>query len=91
METTTSLGKASIEPESLIGTKWIGWSKFVGDRMMVEFIDEINCIYTSVPNKYSITYTIEGNKLFFGNMEDPFVLRGTILFSRGLPAFKKAY
>ena len=89
MNVTSLPSSHGIEPKSLVGTKWIGWSSFVGDKMAVEFTDEAHCIYTSMRTKYPITYTVEGNKIFFEMVKDPFELRGRMLFSRDIPAFKK--
>ena len=82
--------EVAIVPERLIGTRWIGWSGFIGERVSVEFVDNTNCIYTSQPNKYSMTYLVMGGKMFINNIEGPFELRGDVLFNNDLPAFKKA-
>jgi len=82
--------KKKIKPEELIGTKWIAWSEFVGDRITVEFLDKNNCIYTSKPNKYPMTYTVTGGDMFISNIEGPFELRGNVLYNNNLPVFEKA-
>lgn len=82
--------KTLIEPETIIGTKWIGWSEFIGDRIMVEFLDKKNCIYTSKPNKYPMTYTVMGGQIYISHIDEPFELRGHVLFNNGLPTFEKS-
>ena len=90
METASLLEKTVIEPENLIGTRWVGWSKMFCGRLEVEFTDKTNCIYTSMPNKYPMTYTVTGGKLFFSDIKEPFELRGNMLFTGNLPVFQKA-
>ena len=82
--------KNIVEPVKLIGTKWVGWSEFIGDRMTVEFVDKTNCIYTSYQKKYPMTYSVMKGKLFISDIEGPFELHGQVLFNNGLPAFEKA-
>jgi len=82
--------KNTIVPEKLIGTKWIGWSEFIGDKMTVEFVDKANCIYTSHLRKHEMTYSVMKGKIFFSEIEGPFELSGQVLFNNGLPAFEKA-
>ena len=84
IQETTAIG-----PESLIGTKWIAWSEFIGDRMAVEFVDKTNCIYTSRPKEFPMTYNVMDDKVYLSNVEGSFELRGQVLFKGGLPAFKK--
>ena len=90
MEKLYSLGKTIIEPKNIIGTKWNGWSEKFCDRMKIEFLDAKNCIYTSKPNRYPMTYTITEGKLLISDIKEPFELRGDVLFHGGLPAFEKA-
>ncbi|MCL2264558.1 MAG: hypothetical protein FWC22_00835 [Treponema sp.] len=81
--------KTLIKPDQLIGTKWISWSKSFADRMSVEFVDNKNCVYTSKPKKFPLTYdVIEGN-VFISNIEGSFELRGSVLFNNNLPVFRK--
>ena len=89
MKTQKLLKEAAVVPEKLVGTRWIGWSGFIGDRISVEFVDNANCIYTSKPNKYPMTYTVTGGKVYIKNIEGPFELRGDILFNNDLPVFEK--
>jgi len=90
MRTNQIYEKNTIEPEQLIGTKWTTWNKVFGDRMSVEFLDRTNCIYTSQPKKFKMTYNITGNKIFINNIEGAFELRGDVLFNNDLPVFEKA-
>ena len=89
MKNVSTSERNGIEPTKLIGTKWIGWSDFIRDRIMVEFVDKTNCIYTSEKKKYNVTYTITGDKLFISYIESPFELRGHVLFNNNMPAFEK--
>ena len=89
MENTSLLKKNAIEHEKLVGTKWNGWSEMFSGRLMIEFVDKTNCIYTSKPNKYEMTYTVKKDKIFVSNFLEPFELRGHMLFSGGLPVFEK--
>ena len=84
------LEKSIVEPSKLIGTKWIGWSEFIGDRMMVEFVDRKNCVYTSYQKKFPMTYTVTGCEIFISDIVGSFQLSGKVLFNNGLPAFEKA-
>jgi len=90
MKTVPFLKKTTIVPENLVGTKWIGWSDFIRDRMTLEFVDKTKCIFTSKPNKYPITYIVNENNIVFSNVDDTFELRGNILFSGDIPTFVKA-
>jgi len=89
MKTEQLLEKTAIEPEQLIGTKWTSWSKSLGDRFTVEFIDRANCIYTSQPKKYPLTYTVTGGEMFLSYINEPFELRGNVLYNNNLPTFIK--
>ena len=82
--------KTNIKPEQLVGTKWISSCDLFGGKIMVEFIDKTNCIYTATPFKYPVTYTVAEGEVFIGAIEGPFELRGNVLFNNDLPAFKKA-
>ena len=90
MRNAPFLEKKVIEPEKLIGTKWIGWSEFIGDQITVEFVDKRHCIYTSYHKKYPMTYTVMGTTMYISEIEEPFELSGQILFTNGIPAFEKA-
>ena len=90
MKEIPSLEKTDIEPESLIGTKWVAWPEFIGDRIKVEFVDKTNCIYTAEPNKYPLKYTITEGNLLLDNVDGPFELRGNVLFNYGFPTFERA-
>ena len=90
METKLFTETTPVEAESLIGTKWVGWSDSLCDRMMIEFVDKKTCIYTSKPKEYPITYTVSGGKIFISHIDEPFELKGDVLFSFEIPAFKKA-
>ena len=92
MKTTPLLGKTIVGSENLIGTRWVGWSNMFCGRLEVEFLDKTNCIYTSMPDKYPMTYTVTEGKIFFSDIDikEPFELRGNMLFTGDLPVFKKA-
>ena len=89
MKTAPLLEKTAIKTENLVGTKWIAWSESIGDQMTVEFVDNINCIYTSASKKFSMSYTVMEGSVFINNLTGPFELRGNVLFKGGLPAFEK--
>jgi len=78
-----------IKAEQLIGTKWTSWRKSFGDKYTVEFVDKKNCIYTSNPKKYPLTYTITAGLMYISNIEGPFELRGDVLFNNELPVFER--
>ena len=82
--------KTDLKPGQLVGTKWFSWKKLLGDKVSVEFVDRKNCIYTSEPNKYPMTYNIACGELHISNIMGAFELRGTILFNNDLPVFEKA-
>ena len=90
MKTEQLIEKTVIKPEQLVGTKWFSWKKLLGDRISVEFIDTKNCIYTSQPNKYQMTYNINKGVLLISNIIGAFELRGNVLFNNDLPVFEKA-
>ena len=90
MNSEKLLEKSVIKPDQLIGTRWISWSKSFGDRYTVEFVDNSNCIYTSRPKKYPLTYTVTGGQMFISNIEGPFELIGNVLYNNDLPIFEKA-
>ena len=81
--------KIVLEAEQLVGTKWSSWKRMLGDKVSVEFIDKKNCIYTSQPNKYTMTYSIAGGELYISNIIGSFELRGNVLFNNDLPVFEK--
>ena len=89
MKNPPLLEKTVVEPAKLIGTKWIGWSEFIGDQMMVEFLDRKNCIYTSYQKRFPMTYTVTGNEIYISNIAMPFELSGKVLFNNGLPTFER--
>lgn len=80
----------SIKPEQLIGTKWNGWSELFSSRMSMEFLDKTNCVYTSQPKKYPMTYKVTDGKLFFSEIEGAFELVGNVFFCNSLPVFERA-
>jgi len=90
MITTGTPETAAINPEHLIGTKWNTWQNVFGDRVSVEFVDHSHCIFTSLPKKYPLTYTIQEGKVYIRDIEGSFELRGDVLFNNDLPAFEKA-
>ena len=90
MKTASLPEHSEIEPETLIGTKWIGIGIPAGDSEALEFLTERICMYTARPYDYPKSYTVSGNKVFLGGGEEPFELREATLFFMGNPAFKKS-
>ena len=82
--------KIIVKTENLIGTKWVGVTEMFSGRLMMEFLDQKNCIYISTPDKYEMTYTVTEGKIYIGDIEEPFELIGNILFNGDLPVFEKA-
>lgn len=82
--------KTDVKPEELIGTKWIGWSNLVADRMSMEFLDRMNCIYTSGTKKFPLKYNLLGDSVTIDCLNDPFVIKGNVLFANNIPVFSKA-
>jgi len=80
----------AIDPEKLVGTKWIGWTDLFADKMSVEFVDKSNCIYTSKPKKFPLTYNVKKGKLYISHISGAFEQRGNILFINDYPVFEKA-
>ncbi|MCL2243389.1 MAG: hypothetical protein FWC03_02845 [Treponema sp.] len=89
MNTELSMEKTAFKHEQLIGTKWTSWRKSFGDRFTVEFVDQRNCIFTSQPKKYPLTYTVTGGQIFISKIDGPFELRGNVLYNNNLPTFEK--
>ena len=83
------LERTTIQPDQLIGTRWISWSKQFADRISMEFIDKKNCVYVSQPKKFPLTYTIMEGSVYISNIEGAFELRGNVLFNNDLPVFEK--
>ena len=90
MKDAPFLEKTVIDPESIIGTKWVAWTEFIGDRIRMEFVDKTNCIYTSEQKKYPLKYTVAEGEIMVSNIDGSLELRGDILFNNGFPAFEKA-
>ena len=89
MKTELLLERKAIKPEQFIGTKWTSWRKSFGDRYTVEFVDKANCIFTSQPKKYQLTYTVTGNQMFISKIDGPFELKGDVLYNNDLPTFER--
>lgn len=90
MKKAPKLEKTAINPDQLVGTKWIGWGEFVGNQMAIEFIDQKNCVYTSRSMKFPMTYTVSEGKIFISGISVSFELSGNVLFNNNIPAFEKA-
>jgi hypothetical protein len=90
MKTDEAQRSTFIKPGQLVGTKWKGWSELFSSRMSMEFVDKTNCIYTSQPKKYPMTYTVTDGKLFISEIEGTFELVGNVFFCNSLPVFEKA-
>ena len=90
MKKISLMKKAAIKHKHIIGTRWDGLGKMFRDRLKMEFIDKTNCIYTSMPDRYPMTYKLMKDKIFVNEIQEPFEIRGNILFNGEIPVFKKA-
>ena len=78
------------------GTKEGEWHKWVGadfvtrSREALEFLDETHCLSISRPYEHIVTYRVEGNRIYLGTAEEPYVLADDILYIKGFPIFAKA-
>ena len=90
METMSLSNASADEPENLIGTKWIAMIGLSKNKMVVEFVDKTNCVFTLKPNKCPMKYTAVGDKILFSELEGIIELRGRVLYNNNRPAFEKA-
>jgi len=90
MNTEKEIKASVIKAGQLVGTKWFSWKRMLGDKVSVEFIDKKNCVYTSQPHIYPMTYNIAGGELYISNIMGAFELRGDVLYNNDLPVFEKA-
>jgi len=77
----------AIQPEELIGTKWISCISFMGFNDTIEFMDRENCVYTLISGPLELTYRIKGNSIIIG--KDQFFLEGNTFFYKGNPHWIK--
>ena len=89
MNNEQEIKRTAIKADQLIGTKWLSWKKLLGDKVSVEFVDKKKCVYTSQPNKYTMTYNVVGGELYISNIIGAFELKGNVLFNNDLPVFEK--
>jgi len=80
----------AVKSENIIGTRWVGWSDFVCTRMSLEFVDKKNCVYTSIPRKFPMTYSLDEGRIHIKEINCSFEMRGRILYHNNYPAFVKA-
>jgi len=76
-----------IEPNLLIGTKWVSTIPFMGFSNTIEFIDNENCIYTLISGPKELTYKIKGNSIIIGR--DQYILEGNTIYYKGNPHWVK--
>ena len=76
-----------IDPQELIGTKWITVIPFLGITNTLEFIDHNTCIYTLATGPRELSYTIKGNNLIIG--KDTYILNENrkVFHYKGNPHF----
>jgi len=77
----------SIQPEDLIGTKWVSPMSFAGFNNTLEFIDNENCIYTLVSGPRELKYKISGNSIIIGR--DRYILQENTFYYNGNPHWVK--
>ena len=82
-------GVTTVKAEQLVGTKWESWCELYRGRMSMEFVDRTNCIYTSNPKEFPMTYTVAEGRIYISNIEGAFELRGDVLFNNNLPVFER--
>jgi len=78
---------SAIQPEELIGTKWISSMSSLGFINDIEFIDRVNCVYTLISGPQKFTYKIEGNSIILLNNQ--YFLEGNTFFYKGYPHWVK--
>jgi len=76
-----------IQPEDLIGTKWISSMSSLGFINDIEFIDRVNCVYTLISGPQESTYKIKGNSIIISNNQ--YFLEGNTFFYKGYPYWVK--
>jgi len=90
IDETGTIRVTAIEPGQLAGTRWESWCELYRGRISMKFVDKSNCIYTSDPKEFPMTYTVSEGKVYISNIEGAFELRGDVLFNNDLPVFEKS-
>jgi hypothetical protein len=78
----------TVNPETLIGTKWISAEAALNDKNTLEIIDKAYCIYSSLTGFELNTYKIIGDEIFIGDSAC-YVINDNILFHNNTPLFIK--
>ena len=76
------------ETVDVAGTKWIAVRIIFGMRDTLEFVDHVNCIYTSLGTPREFTYSVTGNKITLSN-KSSYVMQGDTLTYEGAPFFTR--
>jgi len=77
-----------VNPENLIGTKWIATGTISKEKDTIEFVNNTYCIYTSINRLEPYTYRIRGNRILLGE-HISYVIVDNILFLNGYPLFTR--
>ena len=84
---TSNSNTTDIQPDQLIGTKWVSTMPFMGFSNTIEFIDGENCVYTLISGARELTYRIKGNSIIIGR--DQYFLEGNTFYYKGNPHWVK--
>jgi len=79
----------AIEMGSLAGTKWSGNKALFGTGESLEFVDETNCIFTTLHTPYTLTYTVTGNVITLSQFNLSYELKGNKLYHDKTPMYTK--
>ena len=79
-----------VEPESLIGTKWLPASP-APFRLALEIIDDKECYYTVGSTRYHTVYRIRGYVVELPALNTHYIIDGDYLYHKigGKPVFAK--
>jgi len=77
-----------VNPDNLIGTKWIATGTISKEKDTIEFVDNTYCIYTSINRLEPFIYKIRGNRILLGEHVS-YVIIDNILFLNGYPLFTR--
>jgi len=80
---TSNSNAPSIQPDELIGTKWVSTMPFMGFSDTIEFINGETCVYTLISGPRELTYRIRGNSIIIGS--DQYFLEGNTFYYKGNP------
>lgn len=84
---TSNSNAPAIQPNELIGTKWVSTMPFLGFSNTIEFIDGKNCVYTLISGAKELTYKIKGMSIIIG--KDQYFLEGNTFYYKGNPHWVK--